>query len=261
MHNPAKNFSLALQLAKRDVAARYRGSVLGILWSFLNPLLMLAVYSFVFSFVLKTRWGVENEGHGSFAVILFSGLIIHMLMAEVLMKAPFAILHNPSYVKKVVFPLEILPMVTVLSAFFHFCISFLVLLVGMYFFMPVFSWTMIFLPALLLPYLFMLMGVSWFLAAAGVYLRDISQAMGLVSTIMLFLSPVFYPLSALPKIFEHLFFFNPITYFVQDFRKIILFNEIPNYEGFIISGGVGIVFFILGHMWFMKTRKGFADVI
>ncbi|WP_308874173.1 ABC transporter permease [Thiothrix subterranea] len=196
-----RNRQLIWQMSKRDVLGRYRGSMIGMAWSFFNPLFMLAVYTFVFSVVFESRWGVDTgESRGSFAVILFAGLVVHGLLAECVNRAPGLILSNANYVKKVVFPLEILPWVTLVSALFHTGISLLVLLIAELLLMQHVPWTVLLLPLVWLPFVMGIMGISWFLAALGVYVRDVAQITGLLTTVLLFMSPVFYPCLDCPNI-------------------------------------------------------------
>src|SRR3989338_5763232 len=189
-----RNRQLILQMTKREVVGRYKGSVMGLLWSFLNPVFMLVVYTLVFSGVFKARWGVgEDETKSQFAIVLFVGLIVHGLFAEVLNRAPNLILGNVNYVKKVVFPLDILPVISMGAAVFHSLISLLVLLVAFVIFNGYLHWTVIFIPLVLLPLVILTLGLAWILASLGVFLRDVGQTIGIVMTVMLFSSPVFYP--------------------------------------------------------------------
>jgi lipopolysaccharide transport system permease protein len=252
---------LIWQMSKREVIGRYRGSVMGLMWSFFNPILMLAVYTFVFSIVFKARWSVESNSKSEFAIVLFAGLIVHGLFAECVNRAPGLILSNVNYVKKVVFPLEILPWVTLGSALFHASVSFAVLL--MFYAIVHFSlnWTAIFLPVLLLPLALWTMGISWFLASVGVFVRDVGHTIGIVTTIMLFLSPVFYPVSALPENLRPLLHLNPLTFIIEQVRTVLIWGNLPNWIGFVIYFGFSMLLAWIGFFWFQKTRKGFADVL
>ncbi|MGD9949950.1 MAG: ABC transporter permease, partial [Desulfobulbus sp.] len=175
---------IIMQMSKRDAFGRYRGSLIGLAWSFFNPLLMLIVYTFVFSVVFKSRWGVDpNESRTDFALILFVGLTIHTLFADCINRAPLLITSNVNYVKKVIFPLEILPWVTLGSSIFQALINLLVLLIAQLFLNHYFPWTIIFFPIVLIPLVFVTMGFSWFLSSIGVYLRDVSQVTGIFTTV------------------------------------------------------------------------------
>ncbi|WGZ93714.1 MAG: ABC transporter permease [Candidatus Thiothrix putei] len=256
------NRQLIWQMSKREVLGRYRGSMIGLAWSFFNPIFMLVVYTFVFSVVFKARWGVDtNANQGSFAVILFAGLVVHGLLAECLNRAPSLILSNVNYVKKVVFPLEILPWVTLISALFHTGISVLILLVAELALMNHVPWTVLLLPLVWLPFVVGIMGVSWFLASLGVYLRDVVQITGLLTTVLLFMSPVFYPLSALPEKFQEWLLLNPLTFIIEQTRQVVIWGNLPDWSGLLIYALFASMTAWLGFAWFQKTRRGFADVL
>jgi lipopolysaccharide transport system permease protein len=259
------NRMLILQMGKRDVVGRYKGSLMGLLWSFLNPLLMLAVYTFFFAVVFKSRWGVVpgggEESKTLFAVILFVGMIVHGLFAEVLNRAPTLILSNANYVKKVVFPLEILPVISMVSALFHAVVSFGVLLIVFIIFNGFLHWTILFVPIIILPYVIFTLGAAWILASLGVYARDVGQTIGLVMTVMLFLSPVFYPISALPPEFQPVILANPLTFIIEQVRAVTIWGQLPNWSGLFKYTIAATLVAWVGFVWFQKTRKGFADVL
>ena len=250
-----------MELVKRDFIGRYRGSLLGILWSFFNPVLMLSVYTLVFSVAFKARWAGVEENKAAFALILFSGMIVHSFFAEALNRAPSLILQHVNFVKKVVFPLETLPVVTVLSAFLHFLISFLVLCLfclGAGF--PIHK-TVVLVPLVLSPLIFMVLGLTWFLAALGVYLKDLSQLIAFLTSVSLFLAPVFYATDTLPPDFQRLLLLNPITLPILELRDVMLFGNSMNWAAWGFSLGLGVMAFWLGYAFFQKTRRGFADVL
>ena len=253
--------ALIWEMTKRDVIGRYRGSAMGILWSFLNPILMLIVYTFVFNVVFRARWGGEDGGKIEFAIILFVGMIMHALFAECVNKAPTLILSNVSYVKKVVFPLEILPWITMGSALFHTTISVVVLLAAFALTHYYLNWTIVFLPLLLLPLILLTMGITWFVASVGVFLRDVGQTTGIITTVMLFLSPVFFPVSALPDGYQFLLQLNPLTFMIEQARNILVWGRPLNWEGLGIYFVFSLIVAWLGLFWFQKTRRGFADVL
>jgi lipopolysaccharide transport system permease protein len=257
-----RNQKLIFQMAKREVLGRYRGSIMGMAWSFFNPLLMLAVYTFFFSFVFKSRWGVaQDAGHADFAIVLFVGLIIHGLFSECINRAPLLINNNVSYVKKVVFPLEIFPWIAMGSALFHASISVFVLLVLQLVFTGSLHWTVILFPLVVTPFIFLTLGIAWFLAATGVFVRDIGQTTGMITSVLLFVSPVFYPTSSLPSTMHSLVMLNPLTLIIEESRKVLLFGEVPSWIGLGIYSLVAMVAAWAGFWWFQKTRKGFADVL
>lgn len=257
-----RNRSLIASLVKREVVGRYRGSIMGLAWSFFNPLLMLIIYTFVFAGVFKARWGgvgVE-ETKTSFAIVLFVGMIVHGLFAECVNRAPGLILANVNYVKKVMFPLETLPWVAFGSALFHTGISFIVLLLAQLFLNHNLPWTVVFFPFLLIPLMFATMGFAWFLAALGVYVRDIGHITGMFTTVLMFLSPVFYPMSAFGS-YQAILKYNPLAFLIEEGRNTMIFGHTPDVGRWLITSILGLLIAWLGFIWFQKTRKGFADVL
>jgi lipopolysaccharide transport system permease protein len=253
---------LIVQMTRREVSGRYKGSIAGLAWSFLTPLLMLAVYTFIFSVVFKARWadGGEQSNTG-FAVVMFAGMIVHGLVAEALNRAPTLILANVNYVKKVVFPLEILPVIAMATALFHAAISLGILLGACAIYKGFVHWTAIFIPLVLLPLVILSLGFAWVLASIGVFLRDVGQAIGPLTTVMLFLSPVFYPLSAVPELLRPLIMVNPLTFIMGEARAVLVWGQLPDWRGLAIYTVVALAVAWAGYAWFQKTRKGFADVI
>ena len=257
-----KNYELIFQMTKREVVGRYKGSILGIAWSFFNPILMLTIYTFVFSVVFKSRWGSTGaDSKAEFALILFVGMIIYGFFAETINGSPGLILSNVNYVKKVVFPLEILSIVSCSVALFHAAISFSVLLVALLILSGGLNWTVLFLPLVIMPLLCLILGLSWFLAALGVYVRDIGQTIGILTTLLLFLSPVFYPISAVPPQFQFWILLNPLSFVIGQARDILIFGVPPDWFWLGIYFMLSTIVMLLGFAWFQKTRKGFADVL
>jgi lipopolysaccharide transport system permease protein len=256
-----RNRHLIVQLTKRDVLGRYRGSIMGLTWSFFNPLIMLTVYTFVFSVVFKARWSVAGEDKINFAIILFVGLIAYNLFAECINRAPGLILSNSNYVKKVVFPLEVLPSVALGSALFHAAVSLTVLLAAQLIINQRLPWTVVIFPVILLPLLLATMGFAWVLSALGVYVRDIGQVTTIFTTILMFLSPLFYPLSALPKQYQVWLAFNPLTFIIEQGRNVLIFGKTPDWMLWSVGLAGSLLVCAAGFWWFQKTRKGFADVL
>lgn len=258
-----RNRSLIYALSKREVVGRYRGSYFGIIWSFINPLLMLIVYTFVFGMIFKARWNPNSDSKTEFALVLFAGLLVFNLFSECITKAPTLILSNVNYVKKVIFPLEILPLVTLNSALFHGAISLVVWLIGYTAFFGLPHLTIFYLPLIVLPFCLMVLGFSWMLASLGVYLRDIGQLIGIAVTAMMFLSPIFYPIDSLPDKYRFLLMMNPLTIPVEKFRDFLFWGISPdvNLKLIIIYWLAALVVVSFGFFWFQKTRKGFADVL
>lgn len=253
---------LIVQMTTREVVGRYKGSVMGLAWSFFNPVFMLAVYTFVFSVIFKSRWGVGGEeSKTQFAVVLFVGMIVHSLFAEVLNRAPSLILGNVNYVKKVVFPIEILPVIAMGAALFHSLISLGVLLAAFVLFNGYLQWTAIFTPIVIMPMLILTLGLAWMLASLGVFLRDVGQTIGIITTVMLFLAPVFYPITALPEEMRPWLMANPLTFIIEQMREVLIWGHLPNWPGLGAYTLVATVIAWAGYAWFQKTRKGFADVL
>jgi lipopolysaccharide transport system permease protein len=257
-----RNRHLIWQMVRREIAARYRGSIIGLAWSFINPLLMLAVYTFVFSVVFKARWGTgENESQAEFAIILFVGLIVFSLFAETVNRAPRQIISNANYVKKVVFPLEILSLVSLGAVLFHSMISLLVLLIAQLIINQSIPWTAVLFPLVLLPLIFTSLGAAWFLAALGVYVRDIGQITTVFTTVLMFLSAIFYPVSALPERYQVWLRLNPLVLIISESRKVLIFGSLPDWFWLGIALLMGLAIAFSGFWWFQKARKGFADVL
>ncbi len=257
-----RNRYLIRQLICREVVGRYRGSVLGLLWSFFQPLLMLAVFTFVFGVVFQARWGEAGTGsHAEFALILFAGLIVFNFFSEVVNRAPGLIVGNVNYVKKVVFPLEVFPVVAAGASLFHALISIGVLLVATAAIHRTIPWTVIWLPVILLPLVFLTTGIAWFLASLGVYLRDVSQVIGILTTALLFLSPIFFPASALPESIQPLMFLNPLGLVIEQTRAVLIWGEMPDGRALALYAAGSLTVAAAGFLWFQKTRKGFADVL
>jgi lipopolysaccharide transport system permease protein len=254
------NRRLIMQMIIREVLGRYKGSFFGLAWSFFNPILMLVVYSFVFSVVFKSRWG-GSEDKLLFALVLFVGLIVLNLFNEVLNRAPSLIISNVNYVKKVVFPLEILPVVSIFSALFHSLVSFIVLIVAILAINGFLHWTVVLTPLVFFPLILITLGFTWFFAAIGVYLRDVSQTIGIITTVLMFLSPVFYPISAVPEQFRTFILANPLTFIIEQAREVIIWGNLPDFIGLGIYMIISIIVFWAGFAIFQMTRKGFSDVL
>jgi lipopolysaccharide transport system permease protein len=259
--NLFRHRELIWDLVKRDFIGRYKGSMLGIVWSLFNPLLMLAIYTIVFSVAFKAKWGGDEESKVTFAIVLFSGMVIHSFFAECLNRAPSLIVSQPNFVKKVIFPLEIVPWVALTSAFLHFLVSFCVLLAFCILAGVTIQLGTLMIPIALVPLVLMIMGIAWIFASLGVYLRDLSQIMGMVTTVALFMAPIFYPIEALPQAYGKLLIWNPITLPVMQLRNLMLWDKPFLWGAWVISLVIGLVICQIGYWWFQRTRHGFADVL
>lgn len=258
-----RNHQLVVLMTKREVIGRYKGSVMGLAWSFFNPVFMLIIYTIVFSEIFKSRWdnASSSESKTQFALVLFVGLIVLNLFSEVINRAPNLILANVNYVKKVVFPIEILPVVTIGTALFHSLISFGVLLTAFVIFNGYLHWTVIFIPLVLLPLVILILGLAWMLASLGVFLRDVGQTIAIITTVLTFLSPVFYPVTAVPLRLRPFIMANPLTFIIEQAREVLIWGRMPDWLGLGVYTLVAILAAWAGYAWFQKTRKGFADVL
>ncbi|TPL80668.1 ABC transporter permease [Mesorhizobium sp. B2-3-12] len=257
---------LIFPLVRREVTGRYRGSAFGLAWSLLNPLFMLAVYTFVFGVVMKSRWTIPGQqgatdSTGEYAVVLFCGLIVFQFFAEVVSLAPGLIVANANYVKKIVFPIHILPLVSAGAALFHAAVSLLVLLVFAYAVFGHIPLTVILAPLAFAPLVVLVLGIAWILASIGVYFRDMSQIVSPLVTATMFLSPVFFQRASLPIWLQPWLSLNPLAIPVENFRNVVLFGVQPNWPalGYYSVAAMAIAF--LGYQFFQKTRRGFADVL
>lgn len=251
---------LIWQLAYREILGKYKGSFLGLLWSLLNPLFLLAIYTFVFTQVFKSRW-IEGGTTGDYAIALFVGLIAHGFLAECLSRAPGLIVGNPSYVKKVVFPLEILPFPIMLAALFHAFASIVILLIAKWLLTGGVPWTALAFPIVILPLSIQGVAFSWILSSLSVYVRDVSQTVALLVTALLFISPVFFPVKSLPQYLHVAARWNPLTIPIEESRKILIWGQWPDWSLLGIYTVASVLLAWLGFIIFQKSRKGFADVI
>lgn len=258
-----RNRQLIVQMTKREVVGRYKGSAMGLVWSLFNPLFMLVIYTFVFSEIFKSRWGGVggDDSKTQFAVVLFVGMIVLSLFSEVVNRAPGLILSNVNYVKKVVFPLEILPVVSTGAALFHSLISLGVLLAAFVIFNGYLYWTVVLIPVILIPLVIVTLGLAWMLASLGVFLRDVSQTIVIFTTVLTFISPVFYPVTAVPEEFRPWLMANPLTFIIEQAREVLIWGHLPDGWGLGIYTLAASLVAWAGYFLFQKTRKGFADVL
>ncbi len=271
VHNLVRYRHIIRQFTRREVLGRYRGSYMGIVWSFLNPLLLLAIFTVVFKFIFAAKFtGNPHEGSFDFALMLFAGLIIYNLFAECLNRAPMLILTNANYVTKTVFPLEILPVTVVLSAVLHLLISFVPLCLGVAFLR---AWdqpasvphglpaTILYWP-LLLPVIFCwALGLTYLLSALGVFVRDLVQAMLAVTTVLMYASAVFYRIDQVPAQYQGFLRYNPIAFFCQQSRDLSVRGFPMEWHGYVGMLVAGAVFAAVGYRVFMAAKPAFADVV
>jgi lipopolysaccharide transport system permease protein len=254
--------NLIRQMSRRQLQALYRGSYLGVLWSLLTPLAMLGVYTFVFAIVFQSRWGTERTGgNAEFALILFAGLMAFNVFADVVSAAPNLILSHTNFVKRVVFPIEILPVTQTIVAVVQSFWQVGILLVGAWLFLGTFSKTLFLLPLAYVPLVFLSLGVGWFLASLGVFVRDTDHFVRIGVQMLFFLTPVFYPLEIVPAFFQSILKLNPLTYILTLFRQVVLFGEMPAFSSYLLATATTYLIAWLGYSWFMKTKTSFADVL
>lgn len=253
--------TLTLELTKREILGRYRGASFGLLWSLISPFLMLLVYTLAFGYILKSRWPGTNGSTSDFALILFVGLTVHGFFAECLTRAPHLIMSNTNYVKRVVFPLDILVWSMVLSAFFHLFANTLVLILLKWFWHGELSWTLLLLPFVYLPLMILVLAVGWLVSALGVYLRDIGQFVGVLAAAMLFLSSAIVPVKSLPESYQWVFYANPLTFIIDQAREVAIWGRQPDWTMLGLYTLVATVLAFGAFQLFQKMRRGFADVL
>lgn len=259
-----RNYALIVQMARRDVAGRYRGSFAGLLWSFLNPLLMLVIYTFVFGVIFKARWstpGNQITGHFQYAVMLFAGLNINAMFSECANRAPTLIIQNTNYVKKIVFPLESLSWSTLGAALFHLLISTIVLLVISLLANHSVPWTIVLFPIVVACFLPFVAGAVWLLSSLGVFLRDLQQAIVIITTAMMFLAPILYPMTLIPEQYRIYMYINPLTTIALASQDVLVLGVPPNWGHLAWYLLASCIFAWLSFVWFERTKKGFADVL
>lgn len=256
-----RNRGLIKALSKREILNRYRGSILGLLWTLINPLILLSVYTFVFSEIFKSQWGKGNGNKIEAALFIFIGLAIFNILSECINRSPRLILSNTNYVKRIVFPLEILPIASMMSSLFQATISFITWLAVYAMILGSPSLATLYLPLIVLPLILSLMGLSWALAALGVYLRDINQMVGVAITALMFLSPIFYPANHFPATYRHWLYFNPMTLVIEQARDALMWGKAPDLLVLTMENAAALLIAWLGFYWFQKVREGFADVV
>lgn len=266
--------SLIWQFAQRDIAARHRGSWLGILWVLLHPLVMLAVYTFVFAIIWEARWSSTDAGAGplvgtmaekaTFAITLFCGLVVYEVFSVSVNNAPTLIVHNPNYVKKVIFPLEVLPLAQVLAAVVLSAVGIGVLLVANLALRHTVSATIWAAPLVLVPLVLLAGGLTMLVSALGVFLRDLRVIVTVLVQILFFMTPILYPaekLAKLPAWLQSLLSFNPLAPIFESARATLVFGLMPDFAGLAYAGAVGCGAFVVGYAVFTKAKRGFADVL
>lgn len=255
------NRELVAELTRREVDARYRGASLGVLWALVSPFLLLCIYAVAFGLVMGGRWPEAHASKTPFSIVMFAAMIPYFVLSDCMVRSPELVVANSAYVKRVVFPLEILPWPMLFSALFHCLMNVLVFLAMRAGMEHDFTWTVVYLPLVILPVSIIGMGLAWFLSSLAVYVQDIRQVMGLVSMALLFLSSVMIPLPSVPEKFRPLFLLNPVTFAGEQARAMLIWGTPPDWRGLAVYTLVALVFMYAGFAWFKATRRGFADVL
>ncbi len=248
-------------LVVQDIKKRYQGSVLGILWSLIIPLIMLAIYTFVFSEVFRAKWNVETENKFEFALMLFCGLSLYNMFSDVLGRSVGLIEQNQNYVKKVVFPLQILPGVVTFSALFNCIICYLILIIANACLSGHLYITVLQAPIILIPHIVFCLGISYLFSAVSVYIKDLANFVGVLITIGMYVSPVFFPLSAVPETFRGIMMLNPMTYSIENMRNVIIYGANLDGRYFLVSILSACLMVVFGYWIFNRAKSGFADLL
>lgn len=257
-----KHRELIYQLARKDVIGKYKGSLFGLAWSYISPLFLLAIYTVFFTEVFHAHWsGAASGGKGEYATAMFAGLILHTALADCITRGSQLVTSNANYVTKVIFPLEILPWVSSLTAIYHALASLVVLAAFSLIFTGHIAVTFLLFPVVYLPLLLLCNAVGWLLASLGVYVRDIGQMTSLIVIAIMYTAPVFFPLDMVPKGMRSIMYYNPLTFLIVEARKVLLWGQWPNWSGLAAYTAIMLLACSLTYAWFQHTRKGFIDVL
>jgi lipopolysaccharide transport system permease protein len=252
--------SLIRSMVRRDIAGRYRGSYAGLFWTVIHPLLMMVTYYFVFGIVLRTRFAGDDRP-SSFVMYFLAGMLPWLAFSEAVGRSPSVILEHRTFVKKLVFPVEILPVNLAMAGLVSEAFGAVIFAAGMWYFGRPFHWTMLYLPVLIVPQFLFTLGLCWFLAALGVFFRDVGQIMGFLLTLWFFVTPICYPEASLPARWMWLFAQNPLYILVRSYRMIFLEAAAPNWRALGKLALLSLAVFVAGHAWFYKLRRSFADLL
>ncbi|HEY6046886.1 MAG TPA: ABC transporter permease [Pyrinomonadaceae bacterium] len=252
--------SLVVSLTKRELAARYKGSALGIAWAILTPVVMIAIFTIIFAGIFKAKFGVTNS-QWDYALYLFCGLLPWNAFQESLSASATAIVARANLVKRVVFPLETIPVAQTLAAIVNQLFGTAALLLGIVLIRHQLPATTLYLPLLLIPQFIVTVGGAWLIASLGVFIRDIVQGISLLLMAWMYLTPIIYPESIVPESYRPIVNLNPFTPLIRSYRSILLDGAMPDWRGLAYFTGFAVVVFVFGYWWFARTRKNFADVV
>ena len=244
-----------------DIKKRFQGSILGIFWAVIAPLIMLVIYTVIFSEVFSIKWNSDTSNKFEFAMMLFCGLCMYNMFSTVLGRSVGLIEQNKNFVKKVVFPIEILPVTITLSALFDCVISIIVLIAATFILTSNITITILQVPVILLPHIVFCLGIAYFFSALSVYVKDMANFISILITVCMYASPVFFPLSALPEKFRFFIMLNPMTYGMENMRLAVIHGEVLNFEYYLISVVSAVTFHLAGKWVFNKAKRGFADLL
>lgn len=256
-----KQRGLIYSLIYREVVGRYRGSFFGILWSFITPLIFLCVYTFVFGTIFRRSWTPGQTSSIDFPLILFGGLLVFNLFADCISKAPNSIAGKPSFVKKIVFPLEVLSISNLGAALFQCFITTVIWILAFMALKGTPPVSIVLAPLMLFPLVMFVLGLSWFLASLGVFIRDLAHVISVFITINLFISSVFFPISSVPEKYRDILLLSPLASGIEFFRQVAFFGTIPDFNSYAVQLAFGACAMVVGYIWFQRTRQGFADVL
>lgn len=252
---------LIVTFARRILKMRFLASALGVFWIIATPIMLLIVYTFVFGFIFKPQWEVLTEKNVSYVLFLFTGLTVYWIFAEIINSAPGTIRSQAALVKKVRFPVHILPVVLNVTALVNWAVNFSLLMIAMAILKQGIGWTIILAPLALIPVVLFTIGLGWILTATGTYFRDVAQAAGVLNLAGLFLSAIFFPVTALPEKFQIFFYFNPVSVSIEALRSFVLYGEVYDWKIYLTGCAVGVLFMMIGLFIFQRVRGGFADVL
>jgi lipopolysaccharide transport system permease protein len=251
---------LIRSLVERELTSRYKGSFVGLAWSIITPAVMIVIFTLIFSGIFQARFG-NTPGHFTFAVYLFCGLLPWIAFSDGIQRATTVLTDNVNFVKRVVFPIEALPVNVVFAALIHQLMGTIVLLISAFILQRTIHPTALWFPVLLIPQLLTALGLAWLMASLGVFLRDMAQFNQLFFMAWMYLTPIFYPEDQIPEGYRWLIEFNPMAPLIRSYRRILLDGEMPDWRGLAFTSLFAVVCFLFGYWWFARTKKAFADVI
>ncbi|MBX9670738.1 MAG: ABC transporter permease [Candidatus Obscuribacterales bacterium] len=247
-------------MVHRDFTGRYKGSLLGALWPLLNPLGHMFLYTFLFNVILQVRFG-KNAGTGDFALYLMCGFLPWSAMAESIASSTTKVLELPNLVKRVVFPLETLPLIVSISSFLSGSISIVLLILFAAFRQHGLHSTILFVPLIFIPHFLFTAGLSWFFGSLGVFVRDCRHFIALALSAWMYMTPILYPPERMPAHLQFLLWLNPMAGIITDYRHVIIEGQLPNFAWYAEYSLVSLVVFLLGFHFFYKTKHSFADIV